>query len=161
MNYVDRYSRACECRKTILRDTLSTFYVRLKIKKQKEEVRRLSYWDNSNKPIIILYYKWFHWNYHDEYPNSFATISILFLALSLTVWPTFFIQKFFIMMFRCNTSKELRNYEKNWGRNAPFSSRQIFRNLETKHYNMVTLVPTPTDTLWIFWQQQLQPKTYR
>ena len=90
---------------------------------------------------------------------SFATIAILFLALSPIVWPNSFMPGFFIMMSRYNTSQESRNYEENWRRNAPFSNSYDYQILETKHYNMVKLFAIPTDTLRIFWQQKQQPES--
>ena len=67
---------------------------------------------------------------------------MVLLALSLTVWPISSMPGFFIIVLRCNTSQELRNFKENWWRNAHFSTVRFIKlldNLSTQYSKIVCL----------------------
>ena len=61
---------------------------------------------------------------------SFAAIAILFLALSLIVWPNSFMPGFFIIPFRSRTRFMASSFEEKWWRNAPFSTVRFIKFLD-------------------------------
>ena len=87
---------------------------------------------------------------------SFAIITMVVLALSLTVWSNSFTSNLSDIVFRPCTSQELRNSDENWGRNTPFTSRRLFLNSRKQYYDTVEQVSAPTDTLGIFWRKKQQ-----
>ena len=81
---------------------------------------------------------------------SFAIITMVVLALSLTVWSNSFTSNLSDIVFRPCTSQELRNSDENWGRNTPFTSRRFFLNSRKQYYDTAEQISAPTDTLRIF-----------